>query len=77
MLLSEEVATATSTSHFSGFDVFVILFTILIFIGVIRSVSAPQKNKFAIAFGVVSLIVFLILDVVMVMNWFGMFDLAG
>lgn len=74
MLLAEGAATTTSTSHFAGFDVFVILFTILILIGIIRSAAAPKKNKFAIGFGVVSLIVFLIMDVVMVMNWFGMLN---
>ena len=67
-----EATTATTGSSFTGFDVFVILFTILIFIGVIRLITAPQKNKFAIGFGLVSLAVFLFLDVVMIMGWLGM-----
>jgi len=40
-----EATTATTGSSFTGFDVFVILFTILIFIGVIRLITAPQKKQ--------------------------------
>ena len=43
MILAEEATTA-STSHFNGFDIFVILFTVLILIGIIRSVKAPEKK---------------------------------
>ncbi|WP_410512550.1 hypothetical protein PaeBR_21710 [Paenibacillus sp. BR2-3] len=68
MLLAEAVAQE-APKLFHTFDVFMILFTILIFIGVIRLLKAPQKNKFAIGFGVVSLLVFLISDYAMVMNW--------
>ncbi|MCL6601803.1 MAG: DUF2759 family protein [Paenibacillus sp.] len=67
MLLAEAVATEASKFH--TFDVFMILFTILILIGVVRLLKAPQKNKFAIGFGVVSLLVFLISDFAMVLNW--------
>ncbi|WP_019534861.1 hypothetical protein [Paenibacillus ginsengihumi] len=67
MFLAEEAAA--EASKFNGFDVFVILFTILIAIGVVRQLAAPKKNPFAIAFGLVSLIVFLILDFVMVRGW--------
>ncbi|MBT2291552.1 hypothetical protein J7E73_20980 [Paenibacillus albidus] len=67
MLLAE--AAATQPSNFNTFDVFMILFTILIFIGVVRLLKAPQKNKFAIGFGVVSLLVFIISDYAMVMHW--------
>ncbi|MGN7761983.1 MULTISPECIES: hypothetical protein [Paenibacillus] len=67
MLLAE--AAAQGPSKFHTFDVFMILFTVLIFIGVIRLLRAPQKNKFAIAFGVVSLLVFVVSDYAMVMNW--------
>lgn len=67
MFLAAEAAQATS--KFAGFDIFVILFTIIIAIGVVRLLVAAKKNPFAIGFGVVSLIVFLIMDVVMVMNW--------
>lgn len=67
MLLAEAAVQETSTFH--TFDLFMIAFTVLIFIGVIRLLRAPQKNKFAIAFGVVSLLVFLVSDYAMVMNW--------
>ncbi|WP_379157412.1 hypothetical protein [Paenibacillus sp. sgz5001063] len=67
MLLAE--AAAQGPSKFHTFDVFMILFTVLILIGVIRLLRAPQKNKFAIAFGVVSLLVFLVSDYAMVLNW--------
>jgi uncharacterized membrane protein YwaF len=71
MLIAEDAAAAAATSHFSGFDIFVILFTLLILFGVIRSIGAKKKNLLAIGFGVVCLAVFLIMDVVMVMNWAG------
>jgi multisubunit Na+/H+ antiporter MnhC subunit len=66
MFLAEEAAKA---SNFNGFDVFVILFTIIIAIGVIRLLMARKKNAFAIGFGLVSLAVFLFMDIVMVMHW--------
>lgn len=69
MFLAEEAAKATST--FTGFDIFVILFTIIIAIGVIRLLVAKKKNPFAIGFGLVSLAVFVTLDVIMVMGWMG------
>jgi hypothetical protein len=47
-----------------------ILFTILILFGVYRLLRAPQKNKFAIAFGLVSLLVFAVSDYAMIVNWF-------
>lgn len=68
MLLAEGAAQEPSTFH--TFDVFMILFTILILIGVVRLLKAPQKNKFAIGFGVVSLLVFAVSDYAMIMNWF-------
>lgn len=69
MFLAEGAATTAST--FSGFDPFVILFTIVIAIGVIRLLAVPKKNPFAIGFGLVSLAVFLTMDVVMVLGWTG------
>jgi hypothetical protein len=71
MFLAAEAAKAASTGTYNGFDVFVILFTIVIAIGVLRLLIAPKKNIFAIGFGGVSLIVFLVMDVVMVMSWMG------
>lgn len=67
MLLAE--VAAQEPSKFQTFDVFMILFTILILVGVVRLIKAPQKNKFAIAFGIVSLLVFIISDYAMVMHW--------
>ena len=63
-------AAAEAGSNFKTFDIFMILFTILIFIGVVRLATARQKNKFALAFGVVSLLVFLYSDYAMITNWF-------
>lgn len=68
MLLAE--AAAQGPSKFHTFDVFMILFTILILVGVYRLLKAPQKNKFAIGFGMVSLLVFAVSDYAMIMNWF-------
>jgi hypothetical protein len=61
---------ATSGGHIDVFDFFVFAFTILIAIGVIRSLTAKQKNLFAIGFGVVSLGVFLIMDYGVLTTWF-------
>ncbi|MCP1310419.1 hypothetical protein [Paenibacillus tyrfis] len=69
MFLAEEAAKSTST--FSGFDIFVILFTVVIAIGLIRLLGAKKKNPFAIGFGLVSLAVFVTLSAVMVMGWMG------
>jgi hypothetical protein len=70
MFLAAEAAQAAA-STFNGFDVFIILFTLLIAIGIIRLLMAPKKNIFAIGFGGVSLLVFLVMDVVMIMGWVG------
>jgi hypothetical protein len=77
MFIAAEAVTpapmATGTFDLLGitfdiFDLFVIAFTILIAIGVVRSLKAEQKNMVAIGFGGVSLLVFLIMDVIMVKN---------
>lgn len=67
MLLAE--AAASAASKFNTFDVFMILFTILILIGIIRLVKQPVKNKFAIGFSVICLLVFLASDFAMIQNW--------
>jgi hypothetical protein len=77
MLIAEDAVVhqmATGTFDLFGitfdiFDLFVIAFTILIAIGVFRSLKAEQKNMVAIGFGGVSLLVFVIMDVIMVRNW--------
>lgn len=68
MYLAEEAAKA---SNFHGFDVFMILFTLLIAWGVARSITAKERNLFAIGFGTVSLLVFLFVDAIMILNWMG------
>ncbi|MDQ1911327.1 hypothetical protein RAC89_12805 [Paenibacillus sp. GD4] len=66
MFLAEGAAAA---SKFTGFDPFVILFTLIIAIGVFRLLKAPKKNPFAIGFGLVSLLVFMFVTVVMIKGW--------
>ena len=69
-LNAAEAQTYILFGKVSGFDVFMVLFTILIAYGVIRTMVAPTKNKFAITFGVISLLSFLIMDSEMVRYWF-------
>lgn len=69
MFLADEAAAA-STGVFNVFDIFVLAFTLLIVIAIIRSVLAKQKNFFAIGFGLISLAVFAMMDVVMIRGWF-------
>lgn len=56
---------------FTGFDIFVILFTVLIAMGVVGLLRQPNKNLFALGFGAVSLATFLVMDVLMVASWMG------
>jgi len=78
MLLAEDAVTPEALAKgtfelfgivFDIFDFFVIAFTILIAIGVFRSLKAEKKNLVAIGFGGVSLLVFLIMDFIMIKNW--------
>lgn len=69
MFLAEEVIE--ESTRFFMFDVFMILFTIVIAIGLFRLVKAPKKNMFAIGFTTVCLLIFLGTDILMVMNWMG------
>lgn len=66
MLLAE---AAETVSKFHVFDIFMIIFTLLILIGVVRLVTQPKKNLFAIGFSVVSLLVFLYSDYAMFLGW--------
>ncbi|ANE46745.1 hypothetical protein SY83_11195 [Paenibacillus swuensis] len=70
MFLAEEAAK--TTSNFDPFDLFIIAFTVIVLIGFLRLLKAPEKNKFAIGFGGVSLLVFLFLDYLMIKNWLGL-----
>ncbi|MCM3750302.1 DUF2759 family protein [Paenibacillus pasadenensis] len=69
-LAAEEVAATSST--FNTFDLFMVGFTILIAIGLVRLLMEKKKNIFAIGFAGVSLLVFLIVDFFMVKIWFGL-----
>jgi hypothetical protein len=46
--------------HITLFEILMFLFTIFIAAGVVRSIKA--KNKFAVGFGLISLLVFLFTD---------------
>ncbi|MEF2968138.1 DUF2759 family protein [Paenibacillus sp. M1] len=64
-------AAGEVSTTFNGFDIFMILFTIVILIGVIRLLKErPKKNLFAIGFGIFSLLVFLASDAAMIQAWF-------
>ncbi|MCM3701124.1 DUF2759 family protein [Paenibacillus macerans] len=65
-------AAGETTTTFNGFDIFMILFTVIILIGVVRLFKErPKKNLFAIGFGIISLLVFLVSDAIMIKSWFG------
>jgi hypothetical protein len=70
MYLAEEATQSAST--FMGFDIFMVLFTILIAAAVLSEAKKSKKNLFAIGFGTVSLLVFLVADVIMVKGWLGL-----
>ncbi|WP_410770708.1 hypothetical protein [Fontibacillus sp. BL9] len=64
-------AAGEVTTTFNGFDIFMILFTIVILIGVIRLMKErPKRNLFAIGFGILSLLIFLASDAIMIKSWF-------
>ena len=52
MLLAEAAAT---TSTYTSFDIYVLIFTVVIAIAVIRQLINPRRNLFALGFAVVSL----------------------
>ncbi|EHQ64151.1 hypothetical protein ACE3MS_16010 [Paenibacillus dendritiformis] len=56
-------------SLFQFFDIFMIVFTLILIWAVFRQIKQRPRNKFAIGFAVVSLIVFLIADVKMISGW--------
>ena len=60
------------TPNFTFFDVFMIVFTVLLAIGLFRLIAAKQKNYFAILFTTVALLTFLYMDYNMVKNWLGL-----
>jgi hypothetical protein len=62
----------SAESSFHGFDIFMILFTILTVFALVRAVQ--HKNKFAIGFSAVVLLTFLFADLIMILNWFGQLE---
>ncbi|QJD85150.1 hypothetical protein [Cohnella herbarum] len=69
MFLAENV-TEVVESTYSHFDIFMIVFTILIAIGLVRLLmQRPRKNMLAIGFSTVALLIFLAADYKMVTGW--------
>ncbi|GIP19146.1 hypothetical protein J40TS1_47880 [Paenibacillus montaniterrae] len=65
------LAEGTSTG-IDPFDWFMLAFTVIIAIGFVRLVTQKEKNKFAIGFAGVSLLLFLFIDFVMIKEtWLG------
>lgn len=69
MYVAEEAAKSAGT--FAVFDLFMIVFTVIIAIGLARLAKSKERNKFALGFTSVCLLVFLVVDVLMVMSWIG------
>lgn len=68
-------ATAAQSSfNFDPFDIFMIVFTVLIFMALLN--AKKHNNKFAMGFSAVALLVFLFTDLIMVLNWFNLLDNA-
>lgn len=64
------LAETESTSTYTPFDVFMLIFTVLIAVGLVRLLlQRPRKNIFAIGFGTVCLLVFLLADYKMISGW--------
>lgn len=69
MYLAEQAGEAASKFH--PFDIFMLVFTVLILIGLFRLLAQrPRKNYFAIGFTIIALAVFLFADYVMITGWF-------
>lgn len=69
MLFAEEAAATASTSTYTSFDIYVLIFTVLIAIAVVRQLINPKRNLFALGFATVALVVFAFMDVVMIKGW--------
>ncbi|MDF2649276.1 MAG: hypothetical protein K0Q73_5081 [Paenibacillus sp.] len=67
MLLAEAAATTTST--YTSFDIYVLIFTVIIAIAFIRELINPRRNVFALGFAGVSLLVFGFMDYIMITGW--------
>jgi len=65
------LAEGTSTG-IDPFDWFMLAFTVIIAIGLVRLVKQEKKNMFAIGFAGVALLMFLFIDFVMIKeSWLG------
>ncbi|WP_270166156.1 hypothetical protein [Paenibacillus sp. SYP-B4298] len=65
--LAEDSAAAAASGGIEPFDIIMLLFTVIIFIGFVRLLMArPKKNVFAIGFTFVSLVLFLVVDFIMI-----------
>ena len=71
MFLAEEVANQSTAGTFAAFDIFMIVFTLIIAWGLFRLVKAKERNKFALGFTTVCLLVFLAADGLMFLSWIG------
>jgi uncharacterized membrane protein len=70
MFLAEKAAAAVSSGTYTPFDIFMVIFTVLLVVSLVRlGLQRPRKNLFALGFGTVALLVFLIADVKMVSGW--------
>jgi uncharacterized membrane protein len=69
MFLAEEAATSAGT--FATFDIFMIIFTIVIAISVFRLAKSKERNNFALGFASICLLVFLAADFLMFLSWIG------
>ncbi|WP_325050470.1 hypothetical protein [Cohnella endophytica] len=70
MMFLAETATEAVESTYSHFDIFMLVFTILIAAGLFRLLlQRPRKNVLAIGFSTVALLVFLAADYKMVSGW--------
>ena len=60
-----------SASVFTGFDIFMIAFTIILAIAVYRLAKQKQRNLFALGFTSFCFVTFLGIDFLMVLHWTG------
>jgi hypothetical protein len=70
MFLAEEAAKE-SAGTFAFFDLFIIVFTIILVAAVYRLAKEKKKNLFALGFATVCLLTFLAVDFLMVLSWMG------
>ncbi|MGZ9586224.1 hypothetical protein [Paenibacillus marinisediminis] len=67
MFLAEGAAEGQSLFHW--FDLIIIAITLILAWAVVRQIKQRPKNLFALGFATVSLLAFLVIDVIMVKGW--------